>query len=205
MGSNSDQDVPTAWRCIVEWIAQHAPDNLIHIRPPAAEETLSAIGHTLGRPLPVDLVAFWRQADGVTNEVNLFPPFHQPCSTELSMRRREMLLRHWNGVQEEQDPDAFAAYLRTAEMEPAGTPAYVWLPSWLPIGDATDSYLFVDCREGVNCGCIKRFFTEEGPEREVLWRNLAHLLNDVSGAMGKNLSVAGRRISVSEDGFIDWR
>ncbi|MFF5078542.1 SMI1/KNR4 family protein [Actinoplanes sp. NPDC000266] len=174
------------WDRIVEWLRQHCPADAADVRAPAAEADLEAAESAVGVPLPVDLAAWWRTADGVGPRFHLLPGF-APYSVRDALASR----RTWLEVSEP-----------SGDTEPAGSACHgVWLPQWLPVaGNGSGDDLFVDLRPGPAFGCVGRFDHEiweyDGPR----WPGITAVLTEVGEALA-----TGRAINHQQPRIVDGR
>ncbi|PRX99013.1 SMI1/KNR4 family protein SUKH-1 [Allonocardiopsis opalescens] len=161
---------------------------------------LDFVSALLNRPLPPDLVAWWRMSCGVTGHVGgrLIPPGYAPHDIDGVVDTRESLLETWmEGVPE----DDIAALLA----QPAGTPVAGWLPVWLPVaGDGGGGELFVDLRSGPLNGCVMRWDKVETAEFDPLWPSVSAMLSDIADALERGVEIDGVRAVVVEDRTLDW-
>ena len=190
--------VDESWDRISRWLDRYAPAVAGVVGPPASSREIAEVADGLGVPVPADLAAWWRRANGVPG-MWLLPPFHEPYSVARALESR----RGWLKVQGcyGGDPDDQEEF---AEMsaEPAGTPGGQWLPRWLPI--AGGGYeLFVDLRPGPSHGCVMSYDSESGAG-PALWPGVEAMLADVAEGMERDRWVAGYRIWGAEDGRIEW-
>jgi cell wall assembly regulator SMI1 len=224
-------DVAESWNRIRTWLAAHAPGVLAKIRQPASGADIAAAQEVVGVPLPEDLVALWRLADGVANVWphvgHLLPPWFDPYPVATAVRRRETWIEVWHdeearfggvpygqGVREVME--WAGGSLPTIEeqvaefmAQPAGTPCEgMYLPIWLPVaGSGMGLDLFVDLRRGPLRGCVMRFDRVGTAQLEPDWPSVAAMLADVAGAFEHGLAIGDRhpvRASVDEEGFLVW-
>ncbi|MBB4911715.1 SMI1/KNR4 family protein [Actinophytocola algeriensis] len=161
---------------------------------------LELVSALLNRPLPSDLVAWWRMSCGVTNHVGgiLIPPNYVPYDIDRVIDTRESLLETWVEGVSEHDIAALVD-------EPAGTPVSGWLPVWLPVaGDGGGGDLFVDVRSGPLSGCVMRWDKVEAAEFEPLWPSISVMLSDIADALEHGVEIDGVRAVVVEDQMLDW-
>lgn len=160
---------------------------------------LGLVSALVNRPLPSDLVTWWRMSCGVTNHRGglLIPPNYVPYAVDDAVDTRESLLEVWlEGVPE----DDVAALVD----QPAGTPVAGWLPVWLPIaGDGCGGDLFVDLRSGPLSGCVMRWDKVETAEFEPLWPSVSAMLGDIAAALEHGVEIDGVR-AVVVDQVLDW-
>lgn len=189
------------WSRISAWHAKHAPAVHATLRGPASSEDLTMAEQEMGRELPADLVAWWRQSDGV-DEANavvgpLLPPFHTPYPITWAVASRRIWQHVW--------PD------EAGPARPAGTECRsAWLPDWLPIAtDGGSADLFVDLRPGPLHGCVMEFDRVEGAYGRPWWPNIDTMLTEIADALENRTTIrpAGRypvRIALLPEGRTDW-
>lgn len=187
----------SSWQQVVSWLSDHAPDTAACLGPPAERADLELVAALVNRPLPPDLVAWWRSSCGVTDHRPLIPPGFVPYDLDGAVETREMLLEIWLSDVPE---DAVAELVD----EPAGTPVAGWLPVWLPIaGDGGGGDLFVDLRSGPLSGCVMRWDKVETAEFEPLWPSVAAMLGDIADGLHRGVEIDGVR-AVVVDRALDW-
>lgn len=229
--ASPEPDVAESWSRIRAWLATHAPRVLATIRPPASVADLAAVEEAVGVPLPEDLLAWWRIADGASDAHphpgHLLPPWFDPYPVATALQRRDTWIEVWH------DPDAHfggaspqgrmvreimawageslpTVEERVAELmaQPAGTPCQgMYLPVWLPIaGSGMGLDLFVDLRPGPLHGCVMQFDRVETAQLEPDWPNVTTMLAEVADALEHRRAV-GRQYPVRagiEDGRLVW-
>ncbi len=82
----------------------------------------------------------------------------------------------------------YEADLAEMDTEPAGTRAFLFLPSWVPIADDTGGdLLFVDLRPGDLHGCVGRWWNDDGfhgPDYGThFWTSVAHMAQSIADAL----------------------
>ncbi|MGI8335709.1 SMI1/KNR4 family protein [Actinomadura scrupuli] len=192
-------DVDETWDRIVGWLGRHAPAVAGAIDPPAAEPALAQVEAAVGSPLPADLVAWWRRADGMRwtdpHPGALLPPHFVPHSVRGALESRRTWLEVMSSLYEGAEPPPGAA----------GSPSDVWLPMWMPIaanGGGTE--LFVDLRDGPAHGCVMTYDKVGAAALAPRWPSVTAMLAEVADALENEVPVQGVRIWVSEDGTISW-
>lgn len=62
----------------------------------------------------------------------------------------------------------------------AGSTAWCWLPSYIPIGGLDSNYYFIDTRPGPHSGCIREWTRDDGDtSSEPIWDSIAEMLADI--------------------------
>ncbi|MFI6102248.1 SMI1/KNR4 family protein [Lentzea sp. NPDC051213] len=174
-----------SWTGIEAWARTNLPE-LVFL-PPSSAADIAAAEETLGRALPGDLAAWWRQYGGVGDEYTRWefvPPSWQPHSLREALHFRTLMIDAIRGIAFS-SPDEEAAYEATALAEPAGTPCSdLWLPAWLPIAaDGCGWELFVDLRGGPAHGCVMEWDKYGGAEGEPLWPNVTEMFDHALRAL----------------------
>jgi cell wall assembly regulator SMI1 len=190
-----DVDVAVAWRRITTWLASNAPVTAAAIRPPAGAAELDRTGETVGRPLPEDLLAWWRLMDGI-DETDYRAGFPIPsCYQPLPVA----------GVR-----DSFTSLARFADEEccaadgthatAAGDPLFGYCTATVPIcRDLAGDVLVVDLRDGAARGCVMGWMAEDGYV-PTGWDTPAAMLADVADRLDNPAHV-----EVVDAGVLQWR
>lgn len=199
--------VDESWDRIADWLDRHAPPTAAAVNPPANESALAQAEATLGLPLPADLVAWWRRANGMrwTNPLPgaLLPPGFLPYSVEEALKSRQTWLNVMRvyGEQSELPPG------------PAGSPCDVWLPEFMPIAaDGCGADLFVDLRGGSARGCVVEYdkvgaagYEDATMSTDVsMWPSVAAMLGGLADALDREVPARGVRVWADDDGGISW-
>ncbi|MFI6168461.1 hypothetical protein ACIBCN_16890 [Nocardia sp. NPDC051052] len=66
---------------------------------------------------------------------------------------------------------------------PAGTPAGVFLPQFVPIADRDATTLFIDTRGGELFGCVTEYADENADDEGPLWVSLTAMLTDLADSL----------------------
>lgn len=222
----SEPDVAESWNRIRQWLALNAPTVHATIRPPADEADLDRAAEAVGVPLPDDLLAWWRLADGVADAYphpgNLLPPWFAPYPVARALNARETWIsvwqetpehdharmireiRAWQGAPEPTVEEQVAEFMA----QPAGTPCDgMYLPVWLPIAGSYGGLdLFVDPRDGPLRGCVMQFDKVGTAQAEPDWPSVAAMLADVADGLEHGRTTRAR-IPVTrtlDDGVLGW-
>jgi hypothetical protein len=59
---------------------------------------------------------------------------------------------------------------------PAGTPAGIYLPEYIPIADRDGSTLVIDTRDGELHGCVSEYAGEGADDPGPLWRSVSAMV-----------------------------
>ncbi|MFI9503538.1 SMI1/KNR4 family protein [Nocardia sp. NPDC052566] len=186
-----------SWRRIDSWLAAHAPRTFASLRPPAAQEAISAAAAELGVEFPADLVAYLRHHDGVSpGERGFVSPeeggFTFPGFEPYTLAQ---ILSSGRSQQE-----SWARYEGDPLMED------FWHHDFVPFArDSSADGLFVDCRRGESFGAVGR-----KREAETVsfgeWGSLAAFLEQVADSLegGTEMTVGLSYVPVVDDGMLLW-
>ncbi len=186
-----------SWHRIVAWLHHNAPTSAAHIGPPATASEIAVVEALLNRPLPADLLAWWRHSCGVTDFLKgQLLPHYTPFTVDQAVERREGLL----------DIDSFDdAETIALVAEPAGSECTFWLPVWLPLAhNGGGDYLLVDLRSGPLHGCIMKWDKYEAAISEPRWPNTATMLAEIAYALDHGTDINGDQPEANDDGTLDW-
>ncbi|GAA4608991.1 hypothetical protein GCM10023195_35810 [Actinoallomurus liliacearum] len=189
-----------SWNRITSWLRQHAPAALATVNAPATEAEIADVRAMMGMPVPDDLIAWWRLANGVSAFPGLAPvPLYTPLPIEEVLRTREMMLSVLGP-----EPSPRVTELRG---EPAGTPYGIglWLPEWLPIAsDHCGYHLFVDLRHGPSHGCVMEYDKYEGVHDGPLWPGTASMPEQAADAIVNGGELRRSRPQATDEGMLEW-
>jgi cell wall assembly regulator SMI1 len=204
-------EVDEAWTRIAGWLTERAPLAASQIRQPASPADIAALQGELPRPLPDDLVCWWRAVDGFTWGIvySLIPTLHVPVQISEARRLRETAL---DLMRRSGDDTAMSGL--------AGDASLVYLDAFVPIAvDHCGQILFVDVRDGPDHGCVVEWDHEQGALHPALWDGVRSMLNDIADALllGRPALSAHARLRrgrlfnplechavVSADGDLSW-
>jgi cell wall assembly regulator SMI1 len=182
------------------------------VRGPTSAEAIAAVQHELPKPLPDDLVRWWRCADGFEPGVAyaLLPEIHSPLTVANVLDTRHGLL------------DLMARFgVSTETRGLAGEMSHAFQDSFVPIAeDHCGQVLYVDLRDGPQHGCVMEWDHEQGALDVVIWDNVAAMLTDIAdaltlGAAARTAYATRKRLarhyaevqcyaSVTTDGELEW-
>ncbi|MEV4252305.1 SMI1/KNR4 family protein [Spirillospora sp. NPDC049652] len=188
-------------------MTEYAPATLECIAAPATDEDITAVHDAVGVDLPVDLVAWWRRANGSIpgprrRGYDLLPHF-SPCSIEHALRSREIWWQVWH------DQNLDQGWLTEedftwAQARPAGTRVGMWLRSFLPIATSSGGLdLFVDLRPGAEHGCVREF-DRVGTDGRPRWAGVAAMLADIAQTLENQGPIDGLRPQLTDDDPLYW-
>jgi cell wall assembly regulator SMI1 len=189
--------VEDAWQRIVSWCEQHAPVTSGHLRaaPPAA--ALAAAEERCPRRWPDDLRRWYSLQDGVDWESanTPLPDWRILPLSELVEQSEAM-----SSLFEEDE----AELVREGEQQEAGSIAFIYLPSFVAIGENIAACcLYVDTRPGPRFGCIADWDRDEGAISEPTWPSVSAMLEEVAAALETGQSCDGWRRTVAS-GVLAW-
>jgi cell wall assembly regulator SMI1 len=200
-------NVDESWDRIETWLSGNAP--LLHaaLSPPAPGVEIEEVARELNAPLPADLAAWWRRANGVVAESggNLLPPFYQPHSIANALDSLRIHLQVCRELFENELPE-LERYSAVLAGEPAGSRCdeWIWINQWLPI--ATDNGgggLLVDLRGGPAHGCVIVFDRAQGPHGP-LWPSVAAMLAEIAEGLDHGVRVTEHLAYIEDDGRLSW-
>jgi cell wall assembly regulator SMI1 len=171
-----------AWQRIMAWCEQHTPDSVPMLLPPEGQQAIDAAERATGVAWPLELKHWYSLHGGVTWE-KFDGPFllgFMPASLKSLLERHDMFVNAWI------DKPARDGRSHTQLMaEPAGTPAGVYLPCYLPVGlSLGDRCLVLDTRGGSLAGPILAFDKTAADRGDTLrWSSLVDLLEDIAEAL----------------------
>ncbi|MDQ7908289.1 SMI1/KNR4 family protein [Phytohabitans sp. ZYX-F-186] len=183
----------------MSWLCHHAPVSAAHIGQPATQDDIAVVEALLDRPLPADLVAWWRRSCGATGFVQgRLIPGYTPCTVDQAVDHRELML----DIASCQDRAETATLVAT----PAGSPRTpYWLPVWLPIAhDGGGCNLFIDLRPGPLHGCVMQWDKYEAAGLKPRWPSVATMLAEIAHALQHHTDVDGYQPEALDDGTLDW-
>ncbi|WP_158562892.1 SMI1/KNR4 family protein [Marinitenerispora sediminis] len=178
--------IDESWRRILDWTAAHLPHALAS---GAGDDELRAAEKRLGFPLPPELRLWWslERPDGVE-----LAPFHHFVDLDTALDIRDSALSfHGPGTGPVREPHGGGT--PPPDEGTAGTPPHGYSPRFLPIAeDGAGDHLYVDLRDGERHGCVMRWEHDGVNDETAEWLGLAHLLDDIAGAL-ENGRPAGLR------------
>lgn len=222
------------WTDIVRWLSINAPVTAKTIRAPAAEPVIRSFEQAAPNGWPIDLSTMYRLFDGAEpSTAGYILPRYRPLPLEEAEKERQMMLsimaevgaeanaeferemsspiyRNLRAVSEAHSsvplPKPHRPYdPADAEAAEAGTAAWIFISSFLPIADNNaGDYLFVDLRAGRQHGCVSEWFKGEADWRPAIWPSVEELLEDTLTSLRTGRPVFFSRPSVT-DGSLNWK
>ena len=189
-----DIPVEESWRRIITWLARHAPVTAAAIRPPTGAAEVRRTGEGVGRPLPADLLAWWRLMDGI-DDANYRAGFPIPsCYLPLPVAEVcEWLAR----LSQFADQDCCGP--GKAHATAAGEASFRFCTATIPIcRDLGGDVLVIDLRDGARHGCIMSWWAEDG-YAETGWTGTAAMLADTADRLDDPT-----RTEIVEGGSLRW-
>jgi cell wall assembly regulator SMI1 len=222
------------WTDIVNWLNINAPETAKTIRAPAPEPLIRAFEQAAPNGWPSDLSTMYRLFDGAEpSTAGYILPGYRPLPLEEAEKERQMMLSIWaqvgadfNAEFERRKSSPIYRNLRAvgeahssvpvpephkpydpadAEADEAGTRAWMFISSFLPIADNNaGDYLFVDLRAGRQHGCVSEYFKDEADWRPAIWPSVEELLDETLTSLRTGRPSLSVRPSVI-DGSLNWK
>jgi cell wall assembly regulator SMI1 len=221
------------WTGIVNWLNVNAPVTAKTIRAPAPEALIRSFEQAASNSWPSELSTMYRLFDGaeLSTEGNILPRY-RPLPLEEAEKDRQMMLsimaqvgaeanaelerrisspiyRNLRAVSEAHSsvpvPEPHKPYDPAgAEADEAGTRAWMFISSFLPIADnSAGDFLFVDLRAGLQHGCVSEYFKDDADWRPAVWSSVEELLEETLTSLRTGRPVFFSRPSVI-DGSLHW-
>lgn len=171
------RDLLEQWARLTGWLRIHAPVTVAGINPPAEPSRVSAAEDATGQRWTPELRVWFGLHNG-SNQGHAFPqimPGFRPVTlTELECDWGSLVSIWADTTEEFEQMDDMRP-----KSQPAGTTAFTYLPSYIPIAaDNTRERLVVDTRPGPDTGCVVEFSgdgTDDGTSR---WPSIAGMLRE---------------------------
>ncbi|KIA79232.1 molybdenum cofactor biosynthesis protein MoeA [Chromobacterium piscinae] len=163
------------WRQFEAWLAEHWPDGLASLNPPASDAQIAELVRQLGVTLPADYVACLKIHDGQSGGDFLFDG--------MAFLSCEEVYRQWRVWKELLDDGVFAG--ETSEPE-AGIKNDWWNPRWIPFthnGGGDHLCLDLDPAESGTLGQVITMWHETGDRERVTAGFEAYFADFVAGAL----------------------
>lgn len=104
-----------------------------------------------------------------------------------------------------QDPDIKELVTsRQPELPEAGTPAWIYLDSFVPVAERDGYLLLYDARPGPRNGCITQYGRDTADESGPTWPSLAALLDDLATALETGATFDNHWHAVAESATLTW-
>ncbi|MDQ0676671.1 cell wall assembly regulator SMI1 [Arthrobacter pascens] len=221
------------WTDIVRWLSINAPVTAKTIRAPAPEPLIRSFEQAAPNGWPSDLSTLYRIFDGTElSTAGDILPRYRPLPLEEAEKVRRMMLsimaevgaeanaeferrisspiyRNLRAVGEAHSsvpvPEPHKPYdPADAEADEAGTRAWIFISSFLPIADnGAGDFLFVDLRAGRQHGCVSEWFKDDADWRPAVWSSVEELLDETLTSLRTGRPVFFSRPSVT-DGSLHW-
>ncbi|WP_410649785.1 SMI1/KNR4 family protein [Amycolatopsis sp. cmx-4-54] len=197
--------IESAWERITSWLRSHTPVTAATLRPPAPADDHCAVQNAVRRPLPDDLLVWWRLMDGVDDHADygtafIFPGAYMPLPVT---RVRE----EWAGLSAYPDQDCCRP--DGHHQRAAGDPVLGFCTALLPVCRAVDgAVLAVDLRPGTDHGCVLGWMAQTGAHRAI-WPGVGAMLTDTADRLDRHHPAAGVRTgpgapAIRDDGALTW-
>jgi cell wall assembly regulator SMI1 len=200
-------DVRASWARIVNWCHDHAPETAAAIRPPADAALLRQAEQATSGSWPEDLRTWYTLADGTQpTPAGYLLPFYCPLPLHSVMSHWSMWQEIWAGmIASSPHQDAEDHYdIARLEAQPAGTTAWMFLPSYVPITeDQMGDDMFVDTRSGRLRGCVTEFVKGDLDTWGPKWLSVTAMLADLADGLHAGRPV-GRWQPVVDHGRLSW-
>ncbi|WP_433664130.1 SMI1/KNR4 family protein [Nocardia sp. CA-128927] len=160
---------------ITTWTQTHL--GRVAFLPAADAAAITAAQQHSGNRWPQDMLDLFAHANG--SELPILPDHDL-----LSMDRSNDIRKLWLDIMvdlRERHPEMAADFDQEAlGAMPAGTPAGIFLPQFVPIADRDGATLVVDTRPGDRTGCIIEYTAEGSDDEGPLWISLAAMLTNLA-------------------------
>ena len=155
------------------------------------------------RPWPDDLRGWYSIQDGVGNGDLIDTPL-----PHWTLRSLQSVVSDTDFYRSMYEDEGLADEELAAEedAEPAGSRAFVWLPSFVLIAhDVTACGLYVDLRPGEQYGCVSMWDRDTGgaDEEGPLWGSVTAMLEATATSLESGTPCNGY-VPVVEDGALGW-
>ncbi|QHK18986.1 hypothetical protein GU243_03560 [Pseudarthrobacter psychrotolerans] len=221
------------WTDTVNWLNINAPVTAKTIRSSAPEPLIRSFEQAAPNGWPSDLSTMYHLFDGaeLSTAGNILPRY-RPLPLVEAEKVRQMMLSIWaqvgadlNAEFEREKSSPIYRNLRavheahssvpvpephkpydpaSAEADEAGTRAFMFLSSFLPIADNNaGDFLFVDLRAGRHHGCVSEYFKDDADWRPAIWSSVEALLEETLTSLRTGRPVFFSRPSVI-DGCLYW-
>lgn len=187
------------WARIISWCQERAPVTAASLNPPAQAEKVARAESATGRQWPSDLRTWFLLHNG-SDQGRAFPqviPGYRPVNLAELEQEWTSLCRIWAPTTAAVGGDDLLA-------APAGTTAFTFLESYIPIA-ANDSseYVVIDTRSGDEMGCVVEFIGEDTDQGSMCWPSLAAMIKDVADALDSDNPCRGW-VPIVVNGYLDW-
>ncbi|MDV2474335.1 hypothetical protein F8M49_01025 [Rhodococcus zopfii] len=165
--------VLSEWERTARWLSANTeiPDDEFRVPRTAADELESAAAGW-----PPELVEFLRLSAGAPRR--LLPLNRLMTPSEIA-DSRTMMLGVWARLQAD-EPDMVEG---NPSSQPAGTPAYSFLPEYIPFAGLDGYFLFIDTRPGPMHGCVTEYGRETTDDGGPKWHSLSSMLSDLATSL----------------------
>jgi cell wall assembly regulator SMI1 len=202
--------VAEQWDRITRWCDERAPVTIRSLRPGLKTEEVLAAEHLSGLAWPQDLRELFAVQNGaqyVDEVTGRYPgsilPMQVLLSVDDALERRTQLLEVWTELIQS-DPDMFGAdSFDVGERQPAGSTAWMFLPSFMPFSGLDGYVYFVDTRPGPQHGCVTEYAHSDTDSRGPKWDSVTTMLAAHADALESGVTVGNFR-PAAVDGALSW-
>ncbi|MDI9918024.1 SMI1/KNR4 family protein [Rhodococcus sp. IEGM 1379] len=197
----STATVSETWERITAWCRHHTPDVLTALADPTPQQDIDAVESLFPHPWPEDLRTFYRLHNGFrSGSWAQILPEHDLLSLDgiRTLHREHVDLTH------ELAQEAQFIAEHQPERRDAGTPAGVYLESFVPIAERDGHLLVCDTRSGPLHGCITEYGRDTADDAGPVWTSLAALLADLATALESETQFRGHWRPTPAHGTLTW-
>ncbi|WP_409496835.1 SMI1/KNR4 family protein [Amycolatopsis sp. cmx-11-12] len=197
--------VDSAWERITTWLRIHTPATTATLRPPAPADDVRAVQNAVGRPFPVDLLAWWRLMDGVDDDADYRTAFTVPgVYMPLPVTR---VREEWASLSAYPDHDC--CHPDGHHQRAAGDPVLGFCTALLPVCRAVDgAVLSIDLRPGTDHDCVMDWMAQTGAHRTTR-TGISAMLTDTADRLEQYTTAPHTRpqpgqATIRDDGVLTW-
>ncbi|OZC73647.1 hypothetical protein CH251_14035 [Rhodococcus sp. 06-462-5] len=191
------------WARLLLWCDANAPVTAAGLNPPAEPRIARDAESATGRTWTPELREWFALHNG-SDQGKVFPQVlagHRPMIVaELVVDRRSLV-----GIWAETTTALEEIEGRQLMADPAGTTAFTYLPSFIPIAtDNTRCRLVVDTRDGDAAGRVVGFASDDVVDEGTMrWPSIGAMLHDVADSLETSHPCKGW-VPFVEDGELYW-
>ena len=191
------------WARLLSWCDAYAPVTAAGLNPPADLRIVRDAESATGRTWTPELREWFALHNG-SDQGRAFPqilPGQRPMTvTELVVDWRSLV-----GIWADSTTALEEIEGRQLMADPAGTTAFTYLPSFIPIAsDNTRCRLVVDTRDGDAAGCVAGFASDDVVDEGTMrWPSIGAMLHDLADSLETSGPCKGW-VPVVEGGELYW-
>ena len=181
-------------------LGAHA-DHPIDFRPPPADAEVSRAEAATAK-WPQQLVDFYALHDGQSDDSNDFTGELLPNSSLFSVARvvsDYQMMMDVNEITKANDPE-----LPFVNAREAGSPAGLFLQSYIPFCGGDGSYYYCDTRPGRHHGCIRHWGRDYCDGSGPVWASIEQMLASIRTCVVDNQPIDRIWMPQFEDGKLTW-